>query len=132
MKKLSVGFVLTLFMITTAAFGGEKLNGPINLVGTWSVTMQIVSVEGYTIEESVLNITDQQGNLFRGHAEPEDPPYTNCYGAIIGRKICITCWDSITSGWLNLDGTRFRFVSQNQQYNPPTSPATCIGIAIRD
>ena len=132
MKKLSVFFALSFLMITTVAFGEEKLNDPINLVGTWTVTDQNVSVDGYTTEESVLHITDQEGNLFRGHSEPEDPPGTNFYGAIIGGKIYITFWDCIVSGVLNPAGTRFFLVGQNQQYDPPTSPATAIGIAIRD
>ncbi|UCB56879.1 MAG: hypothetical protein JSV30_06710 [Candidatus Omnitrophota bacterium] len=103
-----------------------------DLTGTWTVKMNNVSMEGYTTEEVTMYITDQQGNLFRGYVTPEDYPYTNFYGALVGKDIYITFWDSTASGKMEKGGEKFSFVSQNQKYNPPNSPATAIGIAVKN
>ncbi len=107
-----------------------------DLVGTWDVESQCVRIgdpaddtDDYTSEPHQIVITDQNGNRFKGYALPQDPPYTNFYGVIIGNTVYITSWDSISVG--RLAGNKIRFVSQNQQWNPPTAPGTCTGIAVK-
>ena len=63
--------------------------------------------------------------------EPEDPPFTNFYGAVKGKSVYITFNDSVATGKVKNKGRKIEFVAQNQQYDPPHSPATAIGVMTR-
>jgi len=127
----SAAFAVNADEAIIAGIDAQQFDKVPNLIGGWTVNVQKVSEEGFKTERGSLSITEQRGNFFKGHAVPEDARRTNFYGVVVGRDIYITFWDSICSGTLNKKGTQFTFIGQNQQYDPPHSPSTETGVAVK-
>ena len=133
MKKVICFFVLSLILVVSnGAFGGEELRNPINLVGTWTGRVNMVSEAGYTTKEFPLHITDQEGCLFRGYAEYW-PGETSCFnGTINNALVHMSAEDTIIFGRVNIEGTKMFLIIQNTWYEPPDWPYTARGIATKD
>jgi hypothetical protein len=130
-RRIATLFVSFLLPMTFLSFEAHPA-GIVNMVGTWTVKMSIVSVNGYSSSTSVMEITDQKGSRFRGFVMPSDPPNTNFYGVVDGDQVYITFWDSTVSGRFTNPGKVIKFVTQNQQNDPPASPSTSIGTMTRN
>ena len=133
MKKISVCIALFLLTFTLTAWGEQTTN----VVGTWTLNGQIASADGYNPVETTMDITDQEGNLFRGHLNPVDPndpeQHTNFYGAIVGKNICLTFLDTIVQGTIDSHGKEIDFVAQQIGYDTShRHPGTFIGTATKN
>ena len=144
MKKILLIIALPIFLFANTAFG-------VDVTGVWYVEVDCVRIgtdtspnpEPYGVKDGkgyyafeqggYIVITEQQGDLFNGLSCPADsaiPGRTNFYGAIMGKNIYFTHWDSISVGSINNKGTVINnVVSQNQQDGPPNLPGICIGAA---
>ena len=135
MKRVSV--FIALFIILTANL---VLAASTDLIGTWNINSECVRIGDnmdYTVPGVIVSephqmvITWQDRNLFKGYACDAETPNGIFFGAVDGKKIYITTWDSINSGSLNGQGNAMEFISQNQLWNPDSAPATCMGTAIK-
>jgi len=144
MKKILLIIALPGLLFANTAFG-------VDVTGVWGVETDCVRIgdrsiiDPYGVEDGkgyyypgetgYFVITEQRGDLFNGLSCPKpDPGYEgrkNFYGAIMGKKIYFTHWDSISVGSINNKGTVISdVVSQNQQDKAPNLPGICIGSAI--
>lgn len=129
MKKKAFATIIACLIL----FVGTSVYAEPNLEGLWDVNLTCVGVSSssppYPTESLTFEIYEQDGDLFK-LIVVTDPASNECYGAIAGWKIHVVCWDSITDGWL-IGKKRIKFVSRNQQDNPPTSPQMCKGEAVK-
>ena len=134
MKKILLVIALPVLLFANTAFGVE-------VKGVWGVDMNCVRVGEepvlygngvYVPETAYLVIIRQEGDLFNGlSCSLAAVPGSNFYGAIMGKKIYFTSWDSISVGAINSKGTIIsNVVSQNPLENPPTAPGICIGSGV--
>ena len=138
MRKIFVCVALLLLTFTLTAWGEHATN----VVGTWTLNGQIVSVDVnnpdspigvYNSVATTMIITNQQGNLFYGYLNPQDPPHTNFYGAVVDKNIYITFSDTIVQGTINGHGTEIDFVAQQVEFSPDHQhPGTFVGIATKN
>jgi hypothetical protein len=132
MKRLIVTLLVCSFLHLAFLSFEAHSAGVVNMVGTWTVKMSTVSVKGYSTSTLTMKITGQKGSCFRGSVIPGDPPHTNFYGAVDGEQVYITFGDSTVHGRFTTPGKVIKLVAQNQQYDPPNSPATSIGTMTRE
>ena len=132
MKKLIILTVSLFLICSSLAFGKD-----VNLVGIWDYTLDCVRIGDsvgtydFYIETDQIEILVHQGNLFVGGGVDGEDPNQLFYGAIDGKNIYFTFWDNFANGTINSSGTEMNFVNQMLFINPPNTPGTCIGTAIK-
>ncbi len=138
MRKIFVciAFVILAFSLTAWAEEADH-DTAINVVGSWTLDGHIVSVDGYNPVNTTMDITDQEGSLFRGHLNPVDPndpeQHTNFYGAVVDQKIYLTFLDTTVEGTIYRHGKKVDFVAQQIEYDPShRHPGTFIGTATKN
>ena len=122
MKKTYVLIALPLLLIAKSALGQP------NVLGEWSVKQLYIHSNGdYGDVTETIMIDFQVGNRFSGcvwNGDLSDPPERGEYfsGVIVGRRIYITHWDSITRG--RVSGNGMRMWGINHAFDPEPEDRT--------
>ncbi|BBO79040.1 hypothetical protein DSCW_64570 [Desulfosarcina widdelii] len=130
MKKILIFNIISLLLFGIPAFAGD-----VDLSGCWEVEIGGIDSKGQKIEENNhIWIVQEEDNFFSGWVcNDPDPAEEGMHfsGAIDGREIYITHWDSFTKATLNGRGDVISGVNQGQDIDKrvgKTSFATAIRV----